>query len=141
MDSTAVARTTRWRERTMCKARWFDAHESLRRRGLRFNAEDTRPEYLALRRYLTNYPGAYSAPDCVGFDAHLGCWVLVFPSGHREADVAAAAAAMLEATSVRVVVEVLGDGHSAQYEAAEVAGVDAVQRDVAELRRLGLWEA
>lgn len=140
MARTSAERVTAWRQRLALKASFFDDMNEKRVRRLSFDQADTRPEYAAIRSYMTNYPRAETAP-LVSFSGGEGGWFVDFERP-GPFDAAVAALAMLSVTSATVFIRVIGDGSGGMEDArAVVARNPHVRAEIEEMKRLGLWSA
>lgn len=129
MPKTSAERQAVWRERTTLKAALFDDLDEQRRERIRAAyAGDGRPEVCALIEFFARYPRCSEPPQAVNF--RNGIWSVHLA---REYDIEAAAAkiAMGEVTSLPVVV--VGCSPPAST-------TERVRDEVAELRRLNLWD-
>lgn len=140
MAKTPSQHAQAWRSRMMLRSSFFKDLDRERRRKLamQFDAGDTRPEYLAVKRFFLAYPRCIAAPETVHFGSE-GFWSVTFEDPDPIGE-AAALVALGESTSVPAYVERVGDGSSAML-SVDMIDVTSIRAEVAEMRALGLWNS
>lgn len=133
-------RVKEYRARLAIRADYFDVLNAARIVRLGFDPTDTRPEYLAIRRFMEAHPLATQAPLDVRFDADAGLWAIEFDYDKSSvADHAIAALAMADTTSAPFYTCAYGDGKGVAYSAADAPGYADRKAEIEELIEAGLW--
>lgn len=140
MAKTTTQRVNEWRGRMAIRASYFDRLNEARIAKLGFDPADTRPEYLAIRRYMEAHPLATCAPIAVEFDTDTGMWAVEFDyAGATDADHAVAALAMSDTTSAPFYTCAYGDGKGSWFGTNEAPGLAERRAEIEELIEAGLW--
>lgn len=130
MARTSAERQALWRERVALKERFFGDLDDERRRKIRSAfAGDGRPEISALIEFFARYPRCHNPPRLVNLSNGVWC---VYMSSTNNFEAAAAKVALSEVTSLPVIVD------APLLLSGEI--VDQVKAEVAEMRRLNMWE-
>lgn len=143
MALSSAERVNAWRQRLNMKARFFDGLNQARIFNLDFDPDDTRPEYLAVRHYIKNYPLAFCVPDFVELSEEEGGWTVHFERW-EPIEAAVAAMAMLSVTSTPVFISHGGDGSGGMERASDLLQREpgaSVKAEIEDMMRLGLWGA
>ncbi len=140
MAKSTTQRVNEWRARIAIRASYFDELNATRIARLGFDPSDTRPEYLAIRRYMEAHPSATSAPISLSFDEEAGSWCVEFDYDRStDADHALAALALTATTSTPFYTCAYGDGKGVAYGPMEQPALAERKAQIEELQDAGLW--
>jgi hypothetical protein len=130
MAKSSAERQALWRDRVALKERFFGDLDSERRQRIRAAFPgDGRPEVSALLEYFARYPRCHCPPRAVNLKNGVWC---VYMTRHDTYEAAAAKLALSEVTSLPVIID------DPLMLSSEI--VEQVKAEVAELRRLNMWD-
>lgn len=133
-----------YRKRLALKARYFDLADHERqerlRRGFAAQSFSKMPEARLVLPYFLSHPRASFVPVILRTDPGAGWDVATFRDKHPEAEfhLALAYVALRDTSSFPVQAMLFTDGATAVFSEGE-ADVQAVRRQVEELKAVGLW--